>query len=135
MDKNILSKGETALIRDSAAANGYVLSDLTVKDESGNNILVRKQSDGVYAFTMPASNVSVRAAMVASPDMTGISAQLNTDQNVAYMLGMKDGKFYPANPVTRGQVAQIFYRLLKDRNVTSSATFADVPDTLCALKR
>ena len=133
VDKNILSKGETAFVRDSAAANGYVLSDLTVKDESGNNILVRKQSDGVYAFIMPASNVSVRAAMVASPDMTGISAQLNTDQNIAYMQGMADGKFYPANPVTRGQVAQIFYRLLKDRNVTSSTTFADVPDTLwCA---
>ena len=49
------------------------------------------------------------------------------------MQGMADGKFYPANPVTRGQVAQIFYRLLKDRNVTSSTTFADVPDTLwCA---
>lgn len=133
VDKNILSKGETALVRDSAAANGYLLSDLTVKDVNGNNISVRKQSDGVYAFTMPASSVSVHAAMVASPDMTGISAQLNTDQNVAYMLGMKDGKFYPANPVTRGQVAQIFYRLLKDRNVTSSITFADVPDTLwCA---
>ena len=133
VDKNILSKGETALVRDRAAANGYLLSDLTVKDVNGNNISVYKQSDGVYAFTMPASNVSVRAAMVASPDMTGISAQLNTDQNVAYMLGMKDGKFYPANPVTRGQVAQIFYRLLKDRNVTSSTTFADVPDTLwCA---
>ena len=133
VDKNILSKGETAFVRDSAAANGYVLSDLTVKDESGNNIPVRKQSDGAYAFTMPASNVSVRAAMVASPDMTGISAQLNTDQNIAYMQGMADGKFYPANPVTRGQVAQIFYRLLKDRNVTSSITFADVPDTLwCA---
>lgn len=132
-DKNILSKGETALVRDSAAANGYLLSDLTVKDVNGNNISVYKQSDGVYAFTMPASNVSVRAAMVASPDMTGISAQLNTDQNIAYMQGMADGKFYPANPVTRGQVAQIFYRLLKDRNVTSSTTFADVPDTLwCA---
>ena len=132
-DKNTLSKGETAVIRDSAASNGYVLSDLAVKDVSGNDIPVSKQSDGVYAFTMPESSVSVRAMMVADPDMTGISKQLNTDQDIAYMQGMADGRFYPASSVTRGQVAQIFYRLLKDRNVTSSITFADVPDTLwCA---
>ena len=132
-DKNTLPKGETAVIRDSAASNGYVLSDLAVKDVSGNDIPVSKQSDGVYTFTMPESSVSVRAMMVADPDMTGISKQLNTDQDIAYMQGMTDGRFYPASSVTRGQVAQIFYRLLKDRNVASSTTFADVPDTLwCA---
>ena len=132
-DKNTLSKGETAVIRDSAASNGYVLSDLTVKDVSGNDIPVSKQSDGVYAFTMPESSVSVRAMMVADPDMTGISKQLNTDQNIAYMQGMADGRFYPASSVTRGQVAQIFYRLLKEQKVSSKSTFTDVPDTLwCA---
>ena len=132
-DKDTLPKGETAVIRDSAAANGYVLSDLAVKDVSGNDIPVSKQSDGVYAFTMPESSVSVRAMMVADPDMTGISKQLNTDQDIAYMQGMADGRFYPASSVTRGQVAQIFYRLLKEQKVSSKSTFTDVPDTLwCA---
>lgn len=132
-DKNTLPKGETVVIRDSAASNGYVLSDLAVKDVSGNDIPVRKQSDGVYAFTMPESSVSVRAMMVADPDMTGISKQLNTDQDIAYMQGMADGRFYPASSVTRGQVAQIFYRLLKEQKVSSNSTFTDVPDTLwCA---
>lgn len=132
-DKDTLPKGETAVIRDSAAANGYVLSDLAVKDVSGNDIPVRRQSDGVYAFTMPESSVSVRAMMVADPDMTGISKQLNTDQDIAYMQGMADGRFYPASSVTRGQVAQIFYRLLKEQKVSSKSTFTDVPDTLwCA---
>ena len=133
VDKNTLPKGETAVIRDSAASNGYVLSDLAVKDVSGNDIPVRRQSDGVYAFTMPESSVSVRAMMVADPDMTGISKQLNTDQNISYMQGMADGRFYPASSVTRGQVAQIFYRLLKEQKVSSKSTFTDVPDTLwCA---
>lgn len=132
-DKNTLPKGETAVIRDSAASNGYVLSDLAVKDVSGNDIPVSKQSDGVYTFTMPESSVSVRAMMVADPDMTGISKQLNTDQDIAYMQGMADGRFYPASSVTRGQVAQIFYRLLKEQKVSSKSTFTDVPDTLwCA---
>ena len=132
-DKNTLPKGETAVIRDSAASNGYVLSDLAVKDVSGNDIPVSKQSDGVYTFTMPESSVYVRAMMVADPDMTGISKQLNTDQNIAYMQGMTDGRFYPASSVTRGQVAQIFYRLLKEQKVSSKSTFTDVPDTLwCA---
>ena len=133
VDKNTLPKGETAVIRDSAASNGYVLSDLAVKDVSGNDIPVRKQSNGVYAFTMPESSVSVRAMMVADPDMTGIAKQLNTDQDIAYMQGMADGRFYPASSVTRGQVAQIFYRLLKEQKVSSKFTFTDVPDTLwCA---
>lgn len=132
-DKNTLPKGETAVIRDSAASNGYVLSDLAVKDVSGSDVPVRRQSDGVYAFTMPESSVSVRAMMVADPDMTGISKQLNTDQNISYMQGMADGRFYPASSVTRGQVAQIFYRLLKEQKVSSKSTFTDVPDTLwCA---
>lgn len=132
-DKNTLPKGETAVIRDSAASNSYVLSDLAVKDVSGNDIPVSKQSDGVYTFTMPESSVSVRAMMVADPNMTGISKQLNTDQDIAYMQGMADGRFYPASSVTRGQVAQIFYRLLKEQKVSSKSTFTDVPDTLwCA---
>ena len=132
-DKNTLPKGETAVIRDSAASNGYVLSDLAVKDVSGNDIPVNKQSDGVYTFTMPESSVSVRAVMVADPNVTGISKQLNTDQNISYMQGMADGRFYPASSVTRGQVAQIFYRLLKEQKVSSKSTFTDVPDTLwCA---
>lgn len=132
-DKNTLPKGGTAVIRDSAASNSYVLSDLAVKDVSGNDIPVSKQSDGVYTFTMPESSVSVRAVMVADPDMTGISKQLNTDQDIAYMQGMADGRFYPASSVTRGQVAQIFYRLLKEQKVSSKSTFTDVPDTLwCA---
>lgn len=52
-DKNTLPKGETAVIRDSAASNGYVLSDLAVKDVSGNDIPVSKQSDGVYTSPCP----------------------------------------------------------------------------------
>lgn len=133
VDKNTLPKGGTAVIRDSTASNGYVLSDLAVKDVSGNDIPVSKQSDGVYTFTMPESSVSVRAVMVADPDMTGISKQLNTDQDIAYMQGMADGRFYPASSVTRGQVAQIFYRLLKEQKISSKSTFTDVPDTLwCA---
>lgn len=132
-DKNTLPKGETAVIRDSAASNGYVLSDLAVKDVSGNDIPVSKQSDGVYTFTMPESSVSVRAVMVADPNVTGIAKQLNTEQGVAYMQGMTDGRFYPTSSVTRGQVAQIFYRLLKEQKVSSKSTFTDVPDTLwCA---
>lgn len=132
-DKNTLPKGGTAVIRDSAASNGYVLSDLAVKDVSGNDIPVSKQSDGVYTFTMPASSVSVRAVMVADPNVTGIAKQLNTEPGVAYMQGMADGKFSPASSVTRGQVAQIFYRLLKEQKVSSKSTFTDVPDTLwCA---
>lgn len=71
--------------------------------------------------------------MVADPDMTGISKQLNTDQNISYMQGMADGRFYPASSVTRGQVAQILLPPAEGAEGFLQTTFTDVPDTLwCA---
>ena len=133
VDKEVSPEGEKVTIKGVTPTKGYILGDLTVKDAGGNDVPVSKQADGTYVFTMPESDVSVKATMVADPDATGVSALLNTDQNIAYMQGKADGNFYPTSPVTRGQVAQIFYRLLKNRDVETKTTFADVPDTLwCA---
>ena len=133
VDQKAASQGETVTIKEVTPEDGYILGDLTVKDAKGNDVPVTRQPDGTYAFIMPGSNVSIEAAMVADPDMTGVSVLLNTDQNIAYMQGKADGNFYPASPITRGHVAQIFYRLLKNRDVETKSTFADVPDSLwCA---
>lgn len=127
VDRRSSAAGEQVTITEVAPADGYILGNITVEDDKGNLIAVRRLEDGSYAFTMPQSNVSIRTTMVADPAVTGIAMWLNTDGNLAYMQGKADGKFYPASPVTRGQVATIFYRLLNDRNVDSQNTFDDVP--------
>ena len=122
------SQGDRVVVHEITPREGYVLSDLTVTGDDGSQVAVTAQADGTFAFTMPDTGVTVSAALVADPDATGISDVLNTDQDLAYMQGFSDGNFRPASPLTRGQVAMIFYRLLKDRDVEAAATFNDVPD-------
>lgn len=63
-----------------------------------------------------------------NPTQTGIANWLRTDKHTTSMTGYGNGKFGPEDSVTRAQVAQIFYRLLKDQNVTITASFSDVAD-------
>ena len=62
------------------------------------------------------------------PTQTGIAKWLRTDKHTTSMTGYGNGLFGPEDKVTRAQVAQIFYRLLKDNNVKITVNFTDVPD-------
>lgn len=62
------------------------------------------------------------------PTQTGIANWLRTDKHTTSMTGYGNGLFGPEDKVTRAQVAQIFYRLLKDNNVKVTVSFTDVPD-------
>lgn len=62
------------------------------------------------------------------PTQTGIANWLRTDKHTTSMTGYGNGLFGPENSVTRAQIAQIFYRLLKDNNVKITVNFTDVPD-------
>ena len=64
----------------------------------------------------------------------GVGDYLITDDHIAYLAGYTDGSFGPNRNMTRGEAAQMFYRLLKNKNVdTSGISFKDVPDSLwCA---
>ena len=62
------------------------------------------------------------------PTHTGIANWLRTDKHTTSMTGYGNGLFGPEDKVTRAQVAQIFYRLLKDNNVKITVNFTDVPD-------
>ncbi len=109
---------------------GYRLGSLVVTDKNGNRIPITAQDDGTYTFIMPASEVDVEATfalVIASPEDTGVADWLNVKDHVAYMVGYDDGNFGPNDNVTRAQVAQMFYRLLKDQNVPITASFKDVP--------
>lgn len=62
------------------------------------------------------------------PSQTGVSNWLRTDKHAASMSGYGNGKFGPDDSVTRAQIAQIFYRLLKDQNVKITVNFTDVAE-------
>lgn len=110
--------------------DGYRLNSLTVTDKEGNRIEVTANADGTYSFIMPDSGVEVKANFapaIADPEDTGVADWLNTEDHVAYMVGYSSGSFGPNDNVTRAQVAQMFYRLLRNQNITATTTFKDVP--------
>lgn len=110
-------------------ADGYVSSRVLVMDANGNQIKAIYEGSNKYSFTMPASGVTVMPMFrkaIASATETGVAALLNVEQHVPYMVGNEKGEFCPNASVTRAEVAQMFYRLLKDQNVTVTKSFDDV---------
>ena len=69
---------------------------------------------------------TVRNYRGSTPDL------LNGDDHFAYVIGYQDGCVHPNSLITRAETATIFFRLLKDEvrdgNLRTSNTFADVPD-------
>lgn len=61
------------------------------------------------------------------PDDTGVSGWLETDKHNAFLSGYPDGSFQADKNMTRAEVAQMFYALLLDKNVTITKSFSDVP--------
>ena len=81
-------------------------------------------------FRMPDSDVYLYAQWQKNkpgPDETGVSDWLNAEDHIAYMTGYPDKTFGPNRNMTRAEVAQMFYALLKNQNVTVTASFSDVP--------
>lgn len=62
------------------------------------------------------------------PDDSGVSNWLETDEHNAYLTGYPDNTFRADRNMTRAEVAQMFYALLLDKNVTITKSFSDVPD-------
>lgn len=114
-----------------AADEGYVPADLVVRGADGKRIDAQYQGEGKYTFRMPDGPVTVtprfRRALTA-PDVTGVSRLLNTDDHIVFMVGDDQGLFRPNDSVTRAEVAQMFYRLLREKPETVTASFTDVAD-------
>ena len=107
-------------------------------DSKGKAVAVTQGADGKYTFTMPASKVTVEAvfqklASLADPVETGVADWLITDDHIAYLQGRynevtDETLLVPTGTITRAEVAVIFHRLLKNKNVEITKTFSDVDD-------
>lgn len=134
-------KGTVTLSRTRADANkkvivntdpgeGYMVNRVTAVDQNGQLLTVTAISDLAYTFIMPKSDVTVNVTYKLTPkdpSETGVSKLLITDEKIAYMQGLEDGLFHGDDPITRAQVAMVFYRLLRTVEPTEAAPFADVP--------
>ncbi|MEG2989500.1 MAG: S-layer homology domain-containing protein, partial [Oscillospiraceae bacterium] len=60
------------------------------------------------------------------PKITGVSKLLETDKHIAYMKGDDMGNFNPEKGITRAETAQMFYNLLRNKDIGEVAKFSDV---------
>jgi len=134
---NRVQAGETVTI-ELTPDEGYRPNRVVVTDKNGNPVSVKAQDNNTYTFVVPEGGVTVTTTFIQMPtpvEETGVDRMLNTDPDVAYIQGKSDGRFHPSDSITRGQVAAIFYRLLKAEyaNVAANKRFDDVPaDFWCA---
>lgn len=106
--------------------DGYVfVSWNTEPDGSGERYMpgdtfhINGSSDNLYAQWQKDKT---------GPDDSGVSNWLETDEHRAYLTGYPDSTFRADRNMTRAEVAQMFYALLLDKNVTITKSFSDVPD-------
>lgn len=102
---------------------GYVISRIIVTDKNGNRIYPTYIGNNQYTFIMPEGDVTVEPVFrkkTISPAESGVAELLNVEDHTAFMVGDNKGNFRPNDSITRAEVAQIFYRLLKDQNVQST---------------
>ena len=137
------------VIKASAGANGSISPSGSVSVSAGGNksftitanagykisdVLVDGKSVGAvdsYMFEKVRANHTIevlfaKEGSVEDPKISGVADWLNTEEHVAFMTGYENGTFGAENAVTRAQVAQMFFNLLKDKDVRITVNFADV---------
>lgn len=119
-------KGDTVTIT-TKPDEGYQVGKVTVTDKNGDTVKVIDKGNGVYAFTMPASAVSVDVTFVPEGQWTNPFVDVPEDawyyDAVRYvnenglMAGTSANTFAPDLPTTRGMIVTILYRLEGSPNI------------------
>ena len=104
-------------VRDGYTFEGWYW-DLRLTEPVTGDVKVNKTTVTLYA----------KWSEKLGPDDTGVSGWLETDEHNAFLSGYPDGSFQADKNMTRAEVAQMFYALLLDKNVTITKTFSDVED-------
>lgn len=119
-------KGETVTVSENKwfERDGYVFVGWnTEADGTGDSY------DPDDTFKMPGRDVYLYAQWQKEkpgPDDTGVSRWLETEDHNAYLTGYPDSTFGADRNMTRAEVAQMFYSLLKNKNVMITTSFSDV---------
>ena len=98
-----------------------------IENADGYTYVIDGEEGVIHTGMNEAEFTATRTVPVADPSVTGVSRWLNTTDHIAYLTGYPGGAFGPDNNMTRAEVAQMFYALLNNKNVTITKTFPDVP--------
>ena len=141
--------GQTYIIEASAGVGGSISPDGRVRVSSGSDRTFRITPDDGYAIASVVvdgrgvghmssytfENVQEdhtievtfrRATELGDPEATGVANWLNTVDHGNFLNGYSNGTFRPDANMTRAQAAQMFYNLLLDKDVPSTASYSDV---------
>ncbi len=119
------------------ADEGYRLGSLTIQDSNGNLIPVTQNTDGSYAFTMPAnSKVSVSASFekISSRRLIDVPAYSYYAKAVDWAVaqgvtnGTSQTTFSPDVGCTRAEAVTFLYRAAGSPDVDPKTHFTDVPE-------
>ena len=133
---NRVAEGSTVTIT-TTPDEGYALTGLKVTDQSSKEVTLTDKGDGVYTFTMPASDVTVKADFAQGSDLPFTDVAVNDwfYSAVRYMYengcmnGLTDTTFGPDATTTRGMIVTMLYRHENEPTVAGENPFADVEST------
>lgn len=123
-DEITLESGEKIVIRNLPEGTRY---EVIIETADGYTYVIDGEEGVIHTGMNEAEFAATRTVPVADPSVTGVSRWLNTTDHIAYLTGYPGGAFGPDNNMTRAEVAQMFYALLNNKNVTITKTFPDVP--------
>ena len=118
--------------------SGYVVDEVTVTDNRGNEVKLTQKGVGTYTFTMPAGQVTVTAAFapaaeqspfrdVSASDYYYDAVKWAAEQGIT--TGTSADLFSPSAPCTRAQMVTFLWRAAGSPNVGGALTFTDVADS------
>ena len=115
---------------------GYTLETLTVTDKNGKEVKLTEKN-GKYAFTMPASKVTVTATFMDDNTMLNFFVDVKASDYYydavlwAAQNGITSGTdaehFSPNQPCTRAQIVTFLWRAAGSPAPKNMSSFADVP--------
>lgn len=101
----------------------------------GDYVVIRANKFSTYALGLnmvkktPPSGGGSTDSDSHTIQASGVDSLLNTEDHlVAYVHGDELGNFCPLASITRAEIAQIFYNLLKNKSVSHQGTFLDVAE-------
>ena len=123
-DDITLAGGEEIVIRNLPVGTRY---EVIIETADGYTYVIDGDEGVIRRGTSEAEFTATQVVALADPSVTGVSRWLNVTDHIAYLTGYPTGGFGPDNSMTRAEVAQMFYALLNNKNVTITKTFPDVP--------
>ena len=126
--------GSSVTISGLPAGTAYEVTELSA---SGYTVTSQNASGQIPAgetVTAAFHNEKQGSSSSGSDDDSGDTPALNRDEHYAYIIGYKDGLLRPNGNISRGEVATIFFRLLRDPVRTEywsqTNAYSDVPAEL-----